>query len=304
MSAVKVILGVLFMVFALALLAIYWFVPLDNAEFSIKPGNSNFSIGNEGTEDMQFYPNMRYPDSSISYNIEGCPLGKENDMEKAFETMEGLTVLDFYRVSENEMIYVTCQERNRVENGLFIAGEGGPTQIIAGDKFNTILKGEILLIKESQCPQPNIAIHELLHVLGFDHSANPNNIMYPVTRCSHVIGEDIPDLINELYSFSSLADLGITNISAEINGRHLSTEVIIMNSGLKDSESAELRIYADESLVKHMDIDPIKLGEGKKIILTNILISKISISELTFSIVADFDELEKENNKITLEIKK
>jgi hypothetical protein len=304
MGVLKIILGFICVLCVVGLLALYWFFPLSNAEFKVNAGNSNFSVGSEGMESMQFYPNMRYPDSRISYRIEDCTLQKKGDMERAFEILEGITVLNFYPVSSEEEIYITCEEIIKVsEPGLFIAGEGGPTKVIAGEKFNVILSGEILLIKDSKCENPNIAIHELLHALGFEHSTNPNNIMYNYTKCSQTIGDDIPDLLNKLYSFPSYADLSIVNITADIHGRYLDSNITIKNSGLKNSENAVLKIYADEKLVDEIDVSPIEFGEGKIIILKNILISKISVDKLNFVIDTNFNELEKENNKITLEIK-
>ena len=59
-----------------------------------------------------------------------------------------------------------------IREGKFIAGEGGPTNITVSGKYNVITHGSILLIRESRCSIPTIAIHELLHVLGFKHSNN------------------------------------------------------------------------------------------------------------------------------------
>ena len=67
-----------------------------------------------------------------------------------------------------------------MKEGLFIAGEGGPSNITKSGDFSVITHGSILLIKESKCERPNIAIHELLHALGFDHSENPNNHSNPL----------------------------------------------------------------------------------------------------------------------------
>ena len=190
-------------VFLVLLLFFYWVFPLETIDFTFSPKNSNFSLNSYGNESMQFYENMRYPSKDISYRIQGCTLQKADEMETAFDMIDNLTIINFYSVNNNEEISVTCDSKTRFEGDLFIAGEGGPINITKAGYFNVIQKGAITLIRESKCENPNVGIHELLHALGFDHSENPNNIMYPVSKCSQTIGQDISDMINELYSFQS-----------------------------------------------------------------------------------------------------
>jgi len=298
----KAVLGSVFLLFVVVLLVFYWFIPLDTTEFFVRSRNTNFSLGNDSAN-MQFYENMRFPTSKISYRIYDCPLQKKDDMLRAFDILENQTVLNFYSINSNEEIFVTCDSKNRIEEGLFIAGEGGPTNITKTDNFNVIFRGQILLIKESKCSKPNIAIHELLHVLGFNHSDNPNNIMYPISKCRQTIGEDTINLINELYSVPTYADLSFENISAVMRGRYLNTNMTIWNNGLKDSEKTEIKIYADDKLTKKINLDIIKIGHGRTISLSNLLINQLNVEKLEFIIDSDFNELDKENNKIILEIK-
>jgi len=197
----KTFFSLLFIIFAVSLLILYWFVPFRTLDFGVKSNNFNFSLNHSEMQDMQFYPNMIYPNPEISYKIYDCPLQKKNDMENAFEIVSNLSVLEFYPITQDEEISVTCDSKNKMEEGLFIAGEGGPTRIIEAGEFNVILHGKVLLIRDSKCERPNIALHEILHTLGFDHSDNPNNIMYYLSKCKQTIGSDIPELIHELYVF-------------------------------------------------------------------------------------------------------
>jgi len=278
---------------------VYWFVPLNSVNFGSSSGNSNFSL--EGLQSgMQFYENMRFTEPIISYRIYDCPLQKNNDMERAFEILDNKTVLDFYPVNSREEISVTCDSKTRLNEGLFIAGEGGPTNITKTDKFNVILNGDILLIRDSNCEIPNVAIHELLHVLGFDHSSNKNNIMYNISNCEQTIGDDIIVLINKLYSVESLSDLALENVSAMMNGKYLSTNISVRNNGLKDSSAFKINIYADEKMVKSIEMEGLKIGYGTSVTLDNLLVKQISVKQIVFEIEFDGRELDKENNQIVL----
>jgi len=303
-KGLKIFFSLVIIIFMILLLIFYWFIPFNTIEFGLKPGSSNFSLNALESKGMQFYENMRYPNPEISYKIHDCPLQKQDDMLRAFEIISNKSILTFYPVVFDEEISVTCDSKTKVEGGMFIAGEGGPTNITKSGEFNVIFHGKILLIRESKCEKPNIAIHELLHALGFDHSENPNNIMYNVSKCRQNIGGDTIELINELYFIQSYPDISFGNVSAVMHGKYLDTNISIRNDGLKDSEDIKIIIYADEKLVKEIELEPLEIGYGKLIMLKNIWISKININELEFLIDYSFEELNKKNNEIKLEIKK
>jgi len=283
------------------LLVFYIFFPTSKFEIE-NPENSNFSLGiNSGN--MQFYENMRYSNSRISYKIEKCALQKENDMRNAFDILASRTALSFYPVLFNEEISVTCDDKEKIEGSMFIAGEGGPLNITKTSNFNVILKGKILLIRESECPTPNIALHELLHSLGFVHSENPQNIMYRISRCNQTIGNDTIDLIDTLYSYPTYPDLSFENVSAVMHGRYLDAEINIRNNGLIKSEKAKVIISSGGSVINEFDLDSLDVGYGRSFVMKNIFVKKLSVDELEFTIDASFNELKKENNKVILKIK-
>jgi len=299
----QAVFGFIFMLLVIALLVFYWFFPFSTNVFEqTGPGHSNFSI--EGVNaSIQFYENMRYPSEKISYRIQECTLQKQDEMERAFELLESKTILNFYPVNSNEEISVTCDSHSKIEGGMFIAGEGGPVNITRTDKFSVIFSGKILLIRESECEKPNVALHELLHALGFAHSSNPDNVMYSISKCSQTIGEDIPPVINKLYSYSTYSDLSFENVSAIMHGRYLDVNMSLRNNGLKESGAAKIIVSSDGSFIKEVDLKGLKVGYGITITLSNIFVKKINVDELVFFIDTSFQELEKENNKITLKIK-
>ncbi len=284
----------IFILFAVSLLVFYWFIPMKTIEFGAKSQNSNFNMNDSVKGNIQFYDNLRYSSPRISYNIYDCPLQKVYNMERAIEVISNETILEFYSVDSNEEISITCDSKNKIKEGLFIAGEGGPTNITKTGRFNVISHGDILLIKKTLCQRPNVETHELLHALGFDHSNNKENIMYNISKCSQEIGEDTIRLIDELYSTPSYFDLSFEDISAVMHGRYLDLNVSIMNKGLKDSKESTIIVYADKKIIKEIDLDSMKIGSGRLITLSNIWVSKISIKELELFINSSFNEIEKE----------
>ena len=301
--AIKEFFSIVFVFIAIFLFAFYWFIPFDATEFlESSDKNFNFSL-DDSDENLQFYKNMRYPNSNISYIIYDCPLYKKNSIEKAFEIISNSTILDFSSVSYEEEISAFCSDRRKIKGGLFVAGEGGPINITKTEDFNIIFHGEILLIQESKCAEPNIGLHEILHALGFDHSSNKNSIMYNISKCNQQIGQDIINKINEVYSFPSYPDLSFENVSAIMHGKYLDANISIRNNGLSTSGKAKLIIYADEKKIKEFDLDPVEIGYGTTISLRNIWIPKINIFELRFLIDYNLPELKKNNNEKILEIK-
>ncbi len=303
MKVWKTILAIFFIIFVVAIIWIYWFTGFSKVSLSPGSQNSNFSL-DVSNSNMQFYDNMRYSDSKISYRIsDKCTLQKKADAEGAFDILENETILDFYAVQGNEEILISCESKQRTEEEFFVAGEGGPVNITKAGEFNVIMYGEVSLIRQSECMYPNIAIHEILHALGFDHSANPNNIMYNVSKCSQTIGEDIPNLISQIYSVTSKPDLILDEVSPNIHGKYLDVNISVRNNGLKDSGEAVINIYAGDNLVHTIDVQPLVVGFGMKFMLQNVQIGS-GFDELRFIAESDFEELDKANNEIVFSVEK
>ncbi len=263
--------------------------------------NPNFNIGNE-TYPMQFYKNMRYPSSNITYKIhEGCSLEKKNHIDWAMNILENRTSLKFFNVQKNEEIDITCNNRNKiVNNSFFIAGEGGATKIIKSGQFNIILHGEVLLIRPSKCDKPLVTLHELLHSLGFKHSKNKNNVMFPYSDCNQILGENIPSLLNKLYLIKSEPDLEIEKASSTIHQRYLNANISIKNIGLINSPKSTLEIFADNSPIKNVTLQEIRPGTELNLKLKNYWVNEKNIENIKFYINSNFKELNKNNNLLIL----
>jgi hypothetical protein len=298
----KRVMSIVLVFLFVAMLILYWYFPSDPREFNFELYPSTNFSDNDTNVGMQFYPDMRFPSKEISYDInEACTLKKKAEMIEAFNILENLTSLKFYP-SSNAEIEIMCEDKVVVDNGMFIAGEGGPANVSLGNLYSVIQNGHILLIRESKCERPNIAIHEALHVLGFDHSDNVNNIMYPVSKCRQEISDDLIGEINRLYSVPSLPDIALEKVSAEMKNRFLNANITLQNQGLRESGNFSIEIYADDKLIEEVEVSNTPLGAGKEISVTNILISQIKVDKLVFSVKGLGQELNEKNNIATLEI--
>lgn len=298
----KLFFSLIFIVIVISLLALYWFIPFSDAEFLVQQLSSNENAP-LSAQALQFYPNMRFVDNQITYKIYDCPLQKRDDMLRALNTVQDQTVLSFSSTDANEEISIYCEQTNKIEEGLFIAGEGGPTNITKTGEYNLIATGKILLLRNANCPQPNIAIHELLHVLGFDHVEDSKDIMYPVSRCDQEISQSTIEQINALYAIPNYVDLAFENVTATMRGKYLDTTFSVRNNGLADAIPSTVIIYADEQNVKEVEIEELAIGHGRMISLTNIWVSQLSVSEITLEIAYALPELKKENNEVLLKVK-
>lgn len=297
----KFFLSVIFILFTISSLLLYWFIPFGENEFIAVSPTSNFNISNNTP--LQFYPNMRFVSPQISYRIDECAMQKKEDMKNAFDLLSEKTLLTFYPVSTNEAITITCEDKAKLQEGLFIAGEGGPTNITIAGNYHIITKGNILLIRPSSCPMPNIALHELLHVLGFDHSGNPKDIMYPVSECDQTISEEVLNSINALYAIPSYPDLFINNVSAVMRGNYLDVNLSIRNDGFSIADKSQVVISTGKDIIKTIDLETISYGTGRGLALTNIWVGKRDVKQIVLEVKTSFDELDKTNNLVLLNLK-
>ena len=158
------------------------------------------------------------------------------------------------------------------EKNHFVAGEGGPTRIINASAYYVILGGKVSLYRSETCDEPKVALHEVLHALGFDHNQNPESIMYPVTNCRQHLDQYIIDTIDDLYKADSLPDLSIVDVSASKGGRYLFFDIGVANYGLRDASAVNLTVLADGNEVRSFDLQGITIGTKKVFSVQNLRI--------------------------------
>ena len=254
---------------------------------------------------IQFYDNMRYKSSKLSYNIEDtCDFGKIENVKEAFSILSEKTVLEFYESENGHDIEILCADisPSSDEKGHFVAGEGGPSEIVQAGKYNVILLGKISLFRIDKCDKPQIAVHEILHALGFDHNTNKTSILYPITNCKQEIDDYIIDEINSLYSVKSLPDLSIEKAEASKIGRYINFEIVVFNVGFKDAEKSKLKVFAEDTEIREFELEELNVGAKRILTVENLRLPLRKIDSIRFSVEFDSEELSKANNILVMEL--
>jgi len=246
---------------------------------------------------MQFYPNLRYREKTISYSVDGaCNSEKRKEIEEALDILEDRTILNFARMDNGE-IEILCSEiaPTPEQEGHFIAGEGGPSEIIEAGEYNVIFSGKVSLYREEKCETPQVALHEILHALGFEHNSDEDSIMFPLTDCSHKLDGYIINKINYLYSIDSNPDLLIKSASASKSGRYMDFEVGVLNGGFEPSGDFELLVFIDGKEIKSFELDGADIGSTRIFTVNNLRVPR-DFGKVVFEIEYGGSEISKTNN--------
>lgn len=256
----------------------------------------------------QFYPNMRYKDKNISYWIEpACGETKTKAIIEALGAISNKTVLTFYLDGKGAEIRYLCSRTSPTpeQESHYIAGEGGPVQIVNASMYSVILIGEVALYRAERCDRPQVAIHETLHALGFNHNPNPKSILYPVTDCKQEIDEYISRDINNIYVTESLPDLAIENVKADKAEGYLSFDITMANIGLEDAEGVKLSVRSDGTRIKEYGMGNIPIGSRKSLKVSGVVMPIVlTTNKLVFEISTkdSVKEISSENNRVELSV--
>jgi len=260
------------------------------------------------SEVRQFNTNMKFNHNAISYHIfSDCEEDKKSRMLEAFNYLSNeVGIISFYESLQNPDIEVSCSEKNKdseVKSEYFIAGEGGAKEIIQTGKYNVITNGTILLYKSMsnsiKCDTPNVEIHELIHVFGFDHSQSQASIMNPyLSSCNQRLDPSIVSELKRLYSLENLPDIYFENISAVKKGKYLDFNLTVKNAGTINANKVILSILDDNELAETRDLGDIDYGAGILVRITNLKLVHLNPSQIQFIIDRDnkINELDKANN--------
>lgn len=280
--------------------------------FTVDGENITLSRNGNFTEATQFYPNMKFNHNAISYMLDPtCTEDEIKGMINAFNVLsDNVSQLDFYSVSENGDIEVICSEDKPkvLKEDHFIAGEGGAKEIISTGKYNVINSGIILFYENNKmrtldCEYPNVELHELMHVFGFNHTDNPNSLMSPyLLSCDQVLDDSIIRDLKRLYSQKNLPDLHFRDIQAIKSGRYFNFNVSIRNSGVIGADSVNLTIFDNGELSESHLVGDLKYGAGIFLEIKNMKLRSRGSNNI--DLIIDYEneikELNETNNQISL----
>jgi len=217
--------------------------------------------------------------------------------------------LIFYETIGNANIEVTCSEIEKptietdAPKDFFIAGEGGAKEIVQSGKYNIITNGTISIYQSPhgaiECDFPNVEIHELIHVFGFDHSEDKRSLMNPLLNsCEQTLDSSIIVELNRLYSESNLPDLYFEDLTAVKKGRYIDFNVTIKNIGTVSAENIKFFVIEDGEIIEQKQIDEISFGAGLILRVENLRLNNLNPKEIKFVIDKDnlIRELEEKNN--------
>jgi hypothetical protein len=268
---------------------------------------SNYGYVNASIDVSQFAHYLRFEDSQISYFINSnCNAERTARMLEAFKILaDSVPEISFYASNEKKAnILVGCSKDSyQQEENIFIAGEGGPTAYLNLSYYPLIKKGKVILYQKSECEYPVVELHELLHVLGFNHVNNKTNIMFPYAVCEARLDSETIKILSEIYSIEPVAELYFVNASAKAFNGYLNISISITNQGLKGAEKLNILLIADTEELEPIDMDAINPGETQMLGVSNIRLSKREISVLEIRINYTGKEFDKANNIAIIELK-
>ena len=292
-NIIKIILGLII----IALLYIYLIYPnLSGEPTPLIINKIKVNITNVSGEIKMFYPNMRFTHNNFAYSFENCDANKMQRMKQAFSEISSATGIITFAESQNADIMIGCSsDYLEKEKNVFVAGEGGPSEIYNSSWYPAILKGKILLY-ESECRAPVVELHELLHVFGFEHINKSDYIMYPYVNCSLHLNQEYVNILKNLYSIPPKPELYFENLSAVKKGSYLDFNAWIVNQGLVNSTDSILIISTENKEIKTFKLNEIPFGAKKNIAVQNLKLSSRNTKKIQFEIKTSEEEYSKTNN--------
>ncbi|MBI2005561.1 MAG: matrixin family metalloprotease [Candidatus Aenigmarchaeota archaeon] len=167
----------------------------------------------------------------------------------------------------------------------------------------------------SETDMTNLALHEIGHALGLNHSNDENDIMYPILvvpskEIKQISAAEIQKL-QDAYKLPARPDLRIMEVNVTkatikkfgITFHLINMSMIIENAGLTDAVSPVLRIDTENEKVKQDMLPTISVGNRLSVIFGNLRTdNNFDTIKLTLDPDNLVEELNEGNNVILLNV--
>ncbi|MBI2084300.1 MAG: matrixin family metalloprotease [Candidatus Aenigmarchaeota archaeon] len=251
-----------------------------------------------GEDDRNYFEDFRNAMIIWETSTNGLMSFREVEGDSADITVEWVKTLkekSTDNIGDTELSYVNVSYGGVIKNAAIeLLSKSGPRKLNDND-------------------MTNLALHELGHAIGLQHTDDKTNIMYPVL----VVPSDgiirISDgerrLLEEVYSIEPKPDLKIVevNVTKAVMKRFvytyylLNVSMIIGNDGLLESPALLLHINANNMTVKNDTMPDVGIGTKLSIVYGNL---QVDGDFEQVDIVVDpynaIDEMNEANNKAML----
>ena len=255
------------------------------------------------------YPRIRFGEMPITLYFdvasgEGVPFFSGDTVDAARAALlqweQGTGgIVRFREVADASQAKVVVHWAKELE-GDHTLGLGGPTVVDTG-RYNVTVNGEVTMASmDTFCLNTVVALHELGHVLGFDHPDDPASFLYKTADCDQGFTPQVTEALRELYQDPAKAELELAGANVSASGRFLLANLTVLNSGLVESAETGVELGAEKRIAL-VELPALEPGTVYRIQLTAGTPASLEGLQVRLDVNSTVDELDEANNVVPLQ---